>query len=48
MVCRRVWRQDGVLKLQAAHPDHADVEIADGVEMEFWGVVTHVIKQLLG
>jgi len=48
LVCRRLWRQDGVMKLEAAHPDYADVVTTEGVEMEFWGVVTHVIKQLVG
>ena len=51
MVCRRLWSQDGqdcVMKLQAAHPDFEDTVITDGVEMEMWGVVTHVIKQLVG
>ena len=48
MTCRRLSIQGDVGKLQAAHPDHADMVLADGVEVDLWGVVTHVIKQLVG
>lgn len=48
MMCRRLWTQDALVKLQAAHPDFGDIVITEGVEFEFWGVVTHVIKQLIG
>lgn len=48
MLCRRLWTQDTLTKLQAAHPDFGDIVITEGVEFEFWGVVTHVIKQLVG
>lgn len=47
MLCRRLWSQDSVMKLQAAHPGFNDILITEGVELEFWGVVTHVIKQLV-
>ena len=48
MLCRRLWAQDALTKLQAAHPGFADIVLTEGVEFEFWGVVTHVIKQLIG
>lgn len=48
MLCRRLWTHDAQMKLQAAHPDFDDLIITEQVELEFWGVVTHVIKQLIG
>ena len=47
LLCRRLWRQGGITKLQAADPDHADIAPGDGVQLEVWGVVTTVIKSLL-
>jgi DNA polymerase V len=47
LVCRRLWQQPGVTKLQAAGPEHADILIGDGAPLEIWGVVTTVIKSLL-
>ena len=46
LTCRRLWRQAGGVKLQAAGGGVADIEPRDGVEIEIWGVVTTVIKSL--
>ena len=54
LVCRRLFKQGVVVKLQAAFsadvPDSmtADVVATDGEPIEIWGVVTTVIKSLLG
>jgi DNA polymerase V len=48
LVCRRLWRQAGVVKLQAASAGHADIEFGDAEQLEVWGVVTTVIKSLVG
>jgi DNA polymerase V len=47
LICRRLWRQGRLNKLQAADPDHADIVPGDGVQLEVWGVVTTVIKSLM-
>jgi DNA polymerase V len=46
-LCRRLWQQGRVSKLQAADPMHADIVPGDGVQLEVWGVVTTVIKSVL-
>lgn len=48
MVCRRLWQQGGRVKLQAADDTTADIELGEGVELQVWGVVTTVVKSLLG
>jgi DNA polymerase V len=48
MLCRRLWSQESAMKLLAAHPDFSEIVPTQGAEFEFWGVVTHVIKQLIG
>ena len=47
LTCRRLWRQGDAVKLQAAHPEHGDIEIKDAADLHLWGVVTTVIKSLL-
>jgi DNA polymerase V len=47
LVCRRLFQQDGAVRLQAASAGHADVEIDEGTPLEVWGVVTTVIKSLV-
>ena len=46
LTCRRLWRQGAQVKLQAAHREYGDIAITDAAELELWGVVTTVIKQL--
>ena len=54
LVCRRLFKQGALVKLQAALPaDTAEamatgVDAADGAPVEIWGVVTTVIKSLVG
>lgn len=47
LICRRLWRQGRLNKLQAADPDHVDIVPGDGMQLEVWGVVTTVIKSLM-
>jgi DNA polymerase V len=53
LVCRRLFMQGSVVKLQAAisagapDPAAACVVAADGAPIEIWGVVTTVIKSML-
>jgi len=54
LVCRRLFKQGPVIKLQAAcsaaaaDSATADIVAADGASIEVWGVVTTVIKSLVG
>jgi DNA polymerase V len=53
LVCRRLFRQGTVVKLQAdfsgdAPGPVADIVAADDAPIEIWGVVTTVIKSLVG
>ena len=48
LTCRRLHQQRGPMKLQAASPGHADIVPGEGAQLEVWGVVTTVIKSLLG
>ena len=48
LTCRRLHQQRGLMKLAAASPGHADIVPGEGAELEVWGVVTTVIKSLLG
>lgn len=51
LVCRRLWKQVGSTRLEAASTDqdaeHADKVPGDGMPLEVWGVVTTVIKSLM-
>ncbi|GAB2585899.1 hypothetical protein GCM10027034_17870 [Ramlibacter solisilvae] len=46
LTCRRLWRQGGRIKFQAANPEFGDIEITDEAGFELWGVVTTIIKSL--
>jgi DNA polymerase V len=48
LTCRRLYKQRGLMKLEAASPGHEDIVPGEGVQLEVWGVVTTVIKSLLG
>ena len=48
LTCRRLHRQRGLMKLEAASPGHPDIVPGEGEQLEVWGVVTTVIKSLLG
>jgi DNA polymerase V len=43
---RRLWRKGSEVRLQAANPEFGDIVLAEGTELEVWGVVTTVIKSL--
>jgi len=51
LVCRRVWKQAGSTRLEAAYTDshgtHADIVPDEGMPLGVWGVVTTVIKSLM-
>jgi DNA polymerase V len=46
LMCRRLHKQRGVMKLEAAGPGHPDIVPGEGAQLEVWGVVTTVIKSL--
>jgi len=53
LVCRRLFKQATVVKLQAdfsgdAPDPAADIVSSDDAPIEIWGVVTTVIKSLVG
>jgi DNA polymerase V len=48
LVCRRLVNLAGEARLQACGGTEADIVAADGAAPEIWGVVTTVIKTLLG
>jgi DNA polymerase V len=48
LTCRRLYKQRGLMKLEAASPGHEDIVPGEGVQLEVWDVVTTVIKSLLG
>jgi len=48
LVCRRLWKHGQAVRLQAENPDHAEIAAGGGDPLEIWGVVTTVIKSLLG
>jgi DNA polymerase V len=48
LVCRRLFRQGTVVKLESVAPDLLDQVVPPGEPLEIWGVVTTVIKSLLG
>jgi DNA polymerase V len=41
---KRLYRQGGVVRLEAANPTHPPITLRDGQELQVWGVVTRVIK----
>lgn len=47
LTCRRLFSLGGVTKLEVANPDHTDIELNNGEQLEVWGVVTTVMKSLL-
>ena len=46
LMCRRLHRVRGVMKLEAAREGHPDIVPGEGAQLEVWGVVTTVIKSL--
>ena len=48
LTCRRLHKQRGLMKLEAASPGPSDIVPGEGEQLEVWGVVTTVIKSLLG
>lgn len=47
LTCKTLYQRDGVVKLQAANPDFADIVPKEGQTMTIWGVVTAVIKKMV-
>ena len=45
-LCRRLCRRDEALGLQAPAPDVPDIWASEADNVDVWGVVTHVIKQI--
>tara|TARA_B100001939_G_scaffold332199_1_gene330974 strand:+ start:169 stop:534 length:366 start_codon:yes stop_codon:yes gene_type:complete len=43
---KRLERHGGRLRLQAAHPGYPPLELGAGLELQIWGVATHVIHAL--
>lgn len=41
---KRLIRRNGVVTLEAAHPDQAPIRLQEGQELVVWGVVTRVLK----
>jgi DNA polymerase V len=48
LTCRRLHRRHGTMKLEAACPGHEDIVPGEGEPLEIWGVVTTVIRSLVG
>lgn len=47
LICRRLFNQAGVVRLEAAASGHGDIAVGEGAQLEVWGVVTTVIKSVL-
>jgi DNA polymerase V len=45
-VCRRLYKKGQDIRLQATAKGHADIVASEGSELQFWGVVTQVIKAM--
>jgi DNA polymerase V len=46
LTCKTLYKRTGMVKLQPANPDFADIEIKEGQSLTIWGVVTSIIKQV--
>lgn len=44
---KRLHKKNGLIRLKAANPTYPDIAPAPGQEWMIWGVVTHVIKDML-
>lgn len=44
--CKRLYQRGGRIRLLAEHPDYSPIDLADGQELQIWGVVTNVIHRL--
>ena len=44
---KRLVRQDGTWWLKAANPEYTDYEITELEKLRIWGVVTHVVHELV-
>ncbi|MEK9803076.1 MAG: translesion error-prone DNA polymerase V autoproteolytic subunit [Curvibacter sp.] len=42
---KTLWRRDGRVKLQPAHPAYPEIVPTEGQTLEIWGVVTAAIHQ---
>lgn len=45
-VCRRLFKQENDIRLQATDPASEDIVPRDGEELRVWGVVIHAIKSM--
>ena len=46
LTVKRLYRKDGVVKLQPENPDFPDLDISEQGETIIWGVVTNVIRDV--
>ena len=46
LTVKRLHTRDGVLRLLAANPEFAPIEIREGDELNVWGVVTYVLHKV--
>ena len=46
LTCKTLYKRTGMVKLQPANPDFADIEIKEGQSLTIWGVVTSIVKQV--
>ena len=46
LVCRRLFKQGEVVRLQGTDPASVDLVPRDGQELQVWGVVTNTIKSM--
>jgi DNA polymerase V len=43
LTVKRLYRKEGVVKLQAENPSYPDIDITEAQETVIWGIVTNVI-----
>jgi DNA polymerase V len=46
LTCKTLYKRSGVVKLLAANPEFADIEIKEGQTLTIWGVVTSIVKSV--
>ena len=46
LTVKRLYRREGVVRLQAENPDYSDIELQEETSCEIWGVATSVVHSL--
>ena len=46
LTVKRLYKQDGIVKLLSENPEYPDIELINEDELHVWGVVTNVVHQL--